>query len=223
MRFQVGKFFSEMSLDKDGSVQTRWFLRSGRKTEPPKYLDAADRSQYRAGRDAFLRAAGKAPARLPTGASWRTLRRIAPVLVVAAGAVVVLPGCAVQRAVVANDAQEQMVGLTKEQVLGCMGPPAAKAAEGATEVWSYASGNGQTTTVGMSEANGIASGGPGYATGSATGFGIGTATRRFCTVNVTMTGGRVSRVNYVGPTGGLLTPGEQCAFAVENCTQAVVR
>jgi outer membrane protein assembly factor BamE (lipoprotein component of BamABCDE complex) len=108
--------------------------------------------------------------------------------------------------VVANDAQENMVGLTKEQVLGCMGPPAAKAAEGATEVWSYASGNGQVTTVGMSQANGIASGGPGYATGSATGFGVGTTTRRFCTVNVTMTAGRVSRINYVGPTGGLLTP-----------------
>jgi hypothetical protein len=32
-----------------------------------------------------------------------------------------LAGCAVQRAVVANDAQEKKVGLTKEQVLACMG------------------------------------------------------------------------------------------------------
>jgi hypothetical protein len=37
-----------------------------------------------------------------------------------------------------------MVGLSKEQVLACMGPPATKAAEGAAEVWSYASGNGRT-------------------------------------------------------------------------------
>jgi hypothetical protein len=37
---------------------------------------------------------------------------------------------------------------------------------------------------------------------------------RSCTVNVTMTNGRVERVNYIGPTGGLLTPGEQCAYAV---------
>jgi hypothetical protein len=36
------------------------------------------------------------------------------------------------------------------------------------------------------------------------------------TVNVTMTQGRVSRINYVGPTGGLLSAGEQCAFAVQN-------
>jgi hypothetical protein len=56
-------------------------------------------------------------------------------------------------------------------VLGCMGPPAAKAAEGAAEVWSYGSGNGQVTTVGVSQANANAYGGPGYATGSATGFG----------------------------------------------------
>ena len=27
------------------------------------------------------------------------------------------------------------------------------------------------------------------------------------------------RVNYSGPTGGLITEGEQCAFAVQNCTK----
>ncbi len=86
MRFQVGRLTCEMSLDANGRVLTRWFLRGSRKTEPPKYLDAADRKQYRAGRDAFLRAVDKLPARLPIGSSWRVLRRIAPVLLVAAGA-----------------------------------------------------------------------------------------------------------------------------------------
>jgi hypothetical protein len=83
MRFQVGRFTCEMSLDDDGSVQTRWFLRGGRKTEPPLYLDAADRRQYRAGRDAFLRATGKLAARLGPATSWRALRRLAPALLVA--------------------------------------------------------------------------------------------------------------------------------------------
>jgi hypothetical protein len=132
-------------------------------------------------------------------------------------------GCSIQRAVVANQAQEKMVGFTKEQVLGCMGPPGARAVEGATEVWSYGSGDGRTTTVasGVAQADATAYGGPGYASGTATGSSIGTATstRRFCTVNVTMRDGRVSRINYSGPTGGLLTPGEQCAFAVQNCTR----
>ena len=88
--------------------------------------------------------------------------------------------CAAERTQIANYAQNKMVGLTKEQVLACMGPPASKATEGATEVWSYPSGN--------------------------------------CTVNVTMMDGKVKRMNYVGPTGGLLSQNEQCFFAVANCT-----
>ena len=50
-------------------------------------------------------------------------------------------GCAGQRAEIANYAQNKMIGLTKEQVQACMGPPASKSTEGATEVWSYPSGN----------------------------------------------------------------------------------
>ncbi len=84
-----------------------------------------------------------------------------------------------------------------------MGPPINKAAEGATEVWSYPSGNGRTDV--------DAVGGRGWASG--------TETKRFCTVNVTMSAGQVSRINYVGPTGGLLTAGEQCAFALSNCIE----
>jgi hypothetical protein len=86
MRFQVGRLFCEMSLDGDGRVQTQWSLGNGRRTEPPKYLDAADRRQYRAGREAFLRGANKLSVRLgPQAArSWRALRRLAPALVVAA-------------------------------------------------------------------------------------------------------------------------------------------
>jgi hypothetical protein len=138
-----------------------------------------------------------------------------------------LPACAIQRAVVANDAQEKMVGLTKEQVLACMGPPVTKAAEGATEVWSYNSGNDQTTinTFGNSTTNASISGGPGYAAGSASraSSSVGVASRRYCTVSVVMANGRVNRVNYSGPTGGILTGGEQCAFAVQNCTQMMAR
>jgi outer membrane protein assembly factor BamE (lipoprotein component of BamABCDE complex) len=89
-------------------------------------------------------------------------------------------GCAAEREQIANYAQNKMVGLTKEQVLACMGTPASKATEGATEVWSYPSGN--------------------------------------CTVNVTMMDSKVKRMNYVGPTGGLLSQNEQCFFTVANYT-----
>jgi hypothetical protein len=116
-----------------------------------------------------------------------------------------LSACAIQRSQVANEAQDRMIGLTKEQILACMGPPTSKAAEGATEVWSYPSGNGHTDVATF------ASGGHGFFSGG------GVAESRFCTVNVTMVDGRVNRMNYVGPTGGLLSPNEQCAFAVANC------
>lgn len=104
-----------------------------------------------------------------------------------------------------------------------MGPPASKAAEGSTEVWSYNSGNNQTTvnTISTANTNASVSGNRNFESGQAstTSTGFGTASSRFCTVNVTMTNGSVSRMNYVGPTGGLLTQGEQCAFVVQNCLQ----
>jgi hypothetical protein len=134
-----------------------------------------------------------------------------------------LAGCAFQRAQVAQDAQASLVGLPKEQVLACMGPPQNKAAEGQTEVWSYASGNGFSSTIATSnvQTNGQAQalGNQVYGSSSSSGFGTAVSHRRFCTVNVVMTGGYVSAVNYLGPTGGLLTGGEQCAYAVEACTK----
>lgn len=115
----------------------------------------------------------------------------------------IVSSCAVMRAKEANEAQVTMVGMSKEQILACMGVPATKAVEGATEVWSYNSGNGQTVGFGSSSAS--VSGGRGYASGY--GFSSMVTQQRFCTVNVTMLNGRVDRINYVGPTGGLITQG----------------
>jgi hypothetical protein len=116
---------------------------------------------------------------------------------------VALSGCAIQRAQVAQDARVQMVGMSKEQILTCMGPPANKAAEGQTEVWSYNSGDGTV----------VASGSVSYGNFS------GTSSRRFCQINLVITGGAVASVNYQGPTGGLITAGEQCAYAVDACVK----
>jgi len=116
--------------------------------------------------------------------------------------------CAIQRADVAHNAQAQMIGLSKENVLACMGPPLNKAAEGQTEVWSYTSGNGRV------QSSAVVTGDTSYSV-----TGIAVTTQRYCNIDIVMTNGVVSRVNYSGPTGGLLTPGEQCAFAVQNCAQ----
>ena len=122
-------------------------------------------------------------------------------------AATLLAACSVQRAETARTAKEQMIGLSKEKVLACMGPPANLMTVGGTEVWAYASGNGQTV------GSVFASGGSGFASG----FGV--TEQRFCKVDVVMTKDVVSEVNYSGPTGGILTQGEQCAFAVQNCVQ----
>ena len=134
----------------------------------------------------------------------------------------VLTGCAAQRAQVAQDAQQQMRGLTKEQVLSCMGPPANRAAEGKTEVWSYSSG-GETLITGHSSmfgtANAYSTPGGAFAQGVANSNSFGMAQQRYCVVNVVISGGTVSTVNYSGPTGGIFTGGEQCAYAVRNCVR----
>jgi hypothetical protein len=121
--------------------------------------------------------------------------------IVALGAA--LCGCAFQRAEIAQDARAQMVGLSKEQVLACMGAPANKAAEGSTEVWGYASGNGMTIADASYDRYG----------------GTAVSSSRFCNINIVFGGGRVSTINYIGPTGGLLTAGEQCAYAVNACVK----
>lgn len=128
-------------------------------------------------------------------------------------ATLILAGCAFQRAQVASAAQEQMVGMSSEDVLACMGPPEARDAEGETEVWAYNSGG---RTVGSGTSIGFGTGG--Y---SGVGVGVGSYNSRelYCQVNVFMADGRVSRIGYEGPTGGLVTAGEQCAYAVENCVR----
>lgn len=119
--------------------------------------------------------------------------------------------CNFQRAPVASEAKAKMVGISKEQVLVCMGALPQRTAVGETEVWFYPSG-GDTRT--FSTASGSID-----ASGNANASGSSYSAHRYCTVNVILTGDRVSAVNYVGRTGGWATQGEQCAFAVRNCVQ----
>jgi outer membrane protein assembly factor BamE (lipoprotein component of BamABCDE complex) len=112
---------------------------------------------------------------------------------------VVFAGCSHQQAQIANEAPNQMIGLSREQVRTCMGVPMKQAATGATEVWSYDSGNSAAGITGNSAA--------------------GVNRMHNCMMNVVMTDGRVSSVNYAGDTGGPITQGEQCAFAVRNCVR----
>ena len=119
-------------------------------------------------------------------------------------------GCKFTRVETASRAQTEMIGMSKAAVLACMGAPAAKEAAEQIEVWSYPSG-GDVDTFGTGTA---------YSSGSSVyGSGVASSKQRYCVVSIVMQNDIVTRVNYQGRTGGLLTEGEQCAFAVTNCVQ----
>ncbi len=101
-----------------------------------------------------------------------------------------------------------MVGMNKEDVLACMGPPKQKAHVGETEVWSFASTDGSSHGYGNSYKYG------------ANAFSYSARDKSFCTVNIVMKSDRVTAVRYNGPRGGLLDPDEQCGYAVEHCVEA---
>lgn len=144
----------------------------------------------------------------------------------------VLAGCVTTRAQTANEAKSTMVGMSKERVLACMGTPERTMTEGSTEVWTYASGGenrslsvssataqgrGTTTATGQLTGNVYAGQATSNATVTAFGSGSTVTRRRYCDVHIVMRSGVVQAVNYSGRTGGLLTEGEQCAYAVQNC------
>lgn len=148
--------------------------------------------------------------------------------------VFLLSACQIQRAEVARQAQRSMVGLSREGVLACMGPPIERSQTGQVEVWSYFSG-GEVDSFAFSGATGNSTGNatvtarPNNSGSDATirsttttnvyGSSLASSQVRSCVVNVVFQGSAVQAVNYVGRTGGLLTQGEQCAFAVQNCTK----
>jgi hypothetical protein len=163
----------------------------------------------------------------------RAISRAAFAIGVCILSVAALAGCAIQRAETASTARTAMVGMPKEDVLACMGSPNTSGAQGDTEVWGYNSGDGRVVTFNQSNAfttgqsstagNAAFTGNAAYfgshtaGSASTNAFGLGMSRRFYCTVNVVFRGGRVSRVNYSGPTGPLLAQGEQCAYAVQNC------
>jgi hypothetical protein len=71
------------------------------------------------------------------------MRRVLILLGCAAG----LLACSRERIELAQDAQSYMVGLSKDEVQGCMGPPSQRTSQGSTEVWSFEPRNGGFCTV----------------------------------------------------------------------------
>ena len=102
-------------------------------------------------------------------------------------------------------AQQRMIGLSRHHLRVCLGPPDRRARIGATDIWTYQSGSAGVDGLFLSPAF----------NGTASWF----AHDPHCAVIVIMTNARVSQIAYSAPDGGLLPLGEQCSFAVENCTR----
>ena len=129
--------------------------------------------------------------------------RLATILFMA----VFLFGCSFERAKVAQQAKSDLVGMKKVEVISCMGAPSSFIKQDNVEVLTYRY-DGDSHSIAM-------------ATSIDTDVAIVPmkTARRACIVDLVLTDGVVSRVNYHGRTGGLATQGEQCALLVRNCVR----
>jgi hypothetical protein len=140
--------------------------------------------------------------------------RIATAIAFAIGTTSLLGGCAIERAATAQQARADVLGRTKAEIIGCAGVPTSSYTEGSTEVLAYQYVGDRkissTGTVTAQEPGRFSAGGLAISS-------EGSIQQRQCTANFVIENGRVTRLNYSGRTGGLLTAGEQCAFIVSNC------
>lgn len=113
------------------------------------------------------------------------------------------------RASIANEARESLIGKSKGEILACMGAPVRSVGSDGIEVLTYGSLGGDVRTFGQAEASRFGN--------QISASGYSRSITRSCEIDIVLGSGRVSRVNYRGRTGGLLTGGEACAAAVENC------
>jgi hypothetical protein len=114
-----------------------------------------------------------------------------------------LSGCKYNRVKTAQAAKTELIGMSKTELLSCAGVPDKAARSNGVEFLSYRSG-GETS----------------YSANTIYGYNTTTfinSNYRFCDITITLENDRVQSVKYSGKTGGLFTPGEQCAYVLENC------
>ena len=103
-------------------------------------------------------------------------------------------------------AQATMIGLSKRDILACMGRPASRVPAGqATEIWTYVGGR-------------LRGYGPQWAIGLNTNL-IPFSSGGSCDVVVVMTNARVTQVGYTAVDGMNLPLGQECVFPAEACVK----
>jgi hypothetical protein len=117
-----------------------------------------------------------------------------------------ISGCAINRAEIAAKAKSSMIGMTKQQVLQCMGAASNTQSQENTEIWKYYSGGDYQGSFNVNTTDQYA-------------YGSTNFHKRSCEINIIFTNDSVTNILYSGRTGGLLTQGEECAFALNNCVR----
>jgi predicted aspartyl protease len=115
----------------------------------------------------------------------------------------ILTSCGPIRSAQVADQINGMIGLSKEHVLSCMGPPSETAQVASTEVWSYST-RGPVTSTALISAN------QNFAVGSLT------THQEYCLVNLTMKNDLVVAANYRSQ-GKLLSPSLPCYSVLHAC------
>ena len=116
---------------------------------------------------------------------------------------VMLAACA-EKPEVDQIAQMAMIGLSKRDILLCMGEPIRRQAVAqATEIWTYPVGVTTTDT-------------PPWAAGLNLAASQGSLP---CDVELVMTNAHVSQVTYALPGGWALPSARQCSFLVQSCAR----
>ena len=104
-------------------------------------------------------------------------------------------------------AQASMIGLSKRDILACMGEPAQRVPAGqATEIWTYVGGR-------------MRGYGPQWAVGLNTNL-IPLTQGGSCDVVLVMTNAHVSHAGYTAVGGDDLPLGQECIFPAERCVRA---
>jgi hypothetical protein len=127
--------------------------------------------------------------------------------IIATLSILVLAGCALQRADIANRARTEMVGMSKKDLLMCAGEPLRKNKLDGIELLTYIGGSESVY------------GGSVISAPQNSAVGFGKSVHLYCEATFAIKEGVVQKVSYQGRTGGQSSQGEQCAFIVGNCVK----
>jgi hypothetical protein len=127
-------------------------------------------------------------------------------LLLAAGLLPVLAGCTgMEQSKFARQAKTELVGMSREEVLDCAGPPERVIKSGKRELLVYFAGDESPAARNLAptglDAPGIFHGGH----------------EANCEVTFVLEEGRVSELRYQGQTGGIFTRNSRCAAILRYC------